>query len=114
MKKLICLFFCLALTLSLVSCSLDNTQIAKDEFSKYYNGKNDVVVISYDHILLFEEYEIDLEKINGKEESNNGLIITEDGFYFTTCKDDALFSSTLKIYKSDFKGENIELIYYIG
>ena len=42
------------------------------------------------------------------------MIITEDGFYFSTYKDDSMFSCTLNIYKSDFKGENIELIYSKG
>ena len=33
------------LFLFLTSCRQDNTQLAKDEFSKYFNGKDEVVLM---------------------------------------------------------------------
>ena len=44
MKKIF-LFILTILTLFLTSCGQDTTQVAKDEFSKYYNGKDEVVLI---------------------------------------------------------------------
>ena len=54
MRKIYLLFLTI-LTLFLTSCRQDTTQLAKDEFSKYYNGK-DEVVLNIDDNLYFENH----------------------------------------------------------
>ena len=62
----------------------DTTQLAKDEFSKYYNGKDEVVLNIEDN-LYFENYALDLNGLVKGNEHNNGLIINQRNFFFSTC-----------------------------
>lgn len=91
-------------------CRPDTTQLAKDEFSKYYNGKNEVVLV-LEHTLYFEKYEINLNRLKENEEANNGLIMKNDKFYFSTSKPNSMFNFTLNIYESDLSGAKVELVF---
>ena len=108
--KKICLLFLTILTLLLTSCRQDTTQLAKDEFSKYYNGKDEVVLNIEDN-LYFENYALDLNDLVKGNEHNNGLIINHRNFFFSTSKENSMFNFTLNIYESNFQGTDIELVY---
>ena len=108
--KKICLLFLTILTLLLTSCRQDTTQLAKDEFSKYYNGKDEVVLNIEDN-LYFENYALDLNGLVKGNEHNNGLIINHRNFFFSTSKENSMFNFTLNIYESNFQGTDIELVY---
>ena len=88
----------------------DNTQIAKNEFSKYYNGENDVVLNIEDN-LYFENYTLDLNGLVKGNEYNNGLIINQRNFFFSTSKENSMFNFTLNIYESNLQGTDIKLVY---
>jgi len=88
----------------------DNTQIAKNEFSKYYNGENDVVLNIEDN-LYFENYALDLNGLVKGNEYNNGLIINQRNFFFSTSKENSMFNFTLNIYESNLQGTDIKLVY---
>ena len=109
MKK-ICLLFLTILTLLLTSCRQDTTQLAKDEFSKYYNGKDEVVLNIEDN-LYFENYALDLNGLVKGNEHNNGLIINQRNFFFSTSKENSMFNFTLNIYESNLQGTDIKLVY---
>ena len=100
--------------LCLTSCGEDTTQQAKEEFAKYYTGENDIAVIYDDRIIYFEKYSIDLDEVYHKQESNNGLIIESDRFYFTTSESVGMFDYKLNVYESDLTGSEIKLIYSKG
>lgn len=108
--KKICLLFLTILTLFLTSCRQDTTQIAKDEFSKYYNGKDEVVLNIEDN-LYFENYALDLNGLVKGNEHNNGLIINQRNFFFSTSKENSMFNFTLNIYESNLQGTDIKLVY---
>ena len=109
MRK-ICLLFLTILTLFLTSCRQDTTQLAKDEFSKYYNGKDEVVLNIEDN-LYFENYELDLNGLVKGNEHNNGFIINQSNFFFSASKENSMFNFTLNIYKSNLQGTDIKLVY---
>lgn len=87
----------------------DTTQLAKDEFSKYYNGKNEVVLNIEDN-LYFEERIIDIDNLVKDNEFNNGLILKQDRFFFSTSVENSMFDFTLNIYESNIDGTNIKML----
>lgn len=109
MRK-ICLLFLTILTLFLTSCRQDTTQLAKDEFSKYYNWKDEVVLNIEDN-LYFENYELDLNGLVKGNEHNNGFIINQSNFFFSASKENSMFNFTLNIYESNLQGTDIKLVY---
>ena len=108
--KKICLLFLTILTLLLTSCRQDTTQLSKDEFSKYYNGK-DEVVLNIEDDLYFENYALDLNGLVEGNEYNNGLIIKQSNFFFSTSKENSMFNFALNIYESDLQGTDIKMVY---
>ena len=108
--KKICLLFLTILTFLLACCRQDTTQLAKDEFSKYYNGK-DEVVLNIEDILYFENYALDLNGLVKGNEHNNGLIINHRNFFFSTSKENSMFNFTLNIYESNLQGTDVKLVY---
>ena len=109
MRKIYLLFLTI-LTLLLTSCKQDTTQLAKDEFSKYYNGKDEVVLNIEDN-LYFENYELDLNGLVKGNEHNNGFIINQSNFFFSASKENSMFNFTLNIYESNLQGTDIKLVY---
>ena len=110
MKK----WFILFLTVCVVALSScwreDTTQSAKNEFSKYFNGK-DEVVLNIDDNLFFENYSLDLDGIVEDNEHNGGIIVKQDCLYFSTTKQNSMFDYTLNIFESNLDGTNVENIY---
>ncbi len=109
MKK-IYLFILTILTLCLTSCRQDTTQFAKDEFSKYYNGKIEVALVHND-IVHMEKNKIDLSTLVEDNEYNNGLIIKQNTLLFSTCVENKKFNFTLNIYESSFLGTKVKLLF---
>ena len=109
MKKIFVLLLTI-LTLLLTSCRQDTTQLAKDEFSKYYNGKDEVVLNVEDN-LYFENYTLDLNGLVKGNEYNNGLIIKQSSFFFSTSKENSMFNFALNIYESNLQGTDIKMVY---
>ena len=99
----------------LTSCWQDTTQEAKEEFSKYFNKKNEVVLILHDH-LYFEEYTLNIrEKIKENEiEYISGTCVFLNGLvYFVAVKTSnmGLKIDSLCVYSCNAQGENVKLIY---
>ena len=109
MKKIFVLLLTI-LTLLLTSCGEDTTQLAKDEFSQYYNGK-DEVVLNYLDNLYFENYSLSLSDLIEKSEFNNGLIIKQDKFFFSTSTENSMYDFTLNIYEANLQGTNVKMIF---
>ena len=109
--KKICLLFLTILTLLLTSCRQDTTQLAKDEFSKYYNGKDEVVLNIEDN-LYFENYALDLNDLVKGNEHNNGLIINQRNFFFSASKENSMFNFTLNIFLFLYKKYVIAHVLY--
>ena len=109
MKKIFISFFLIVITL-LNSCGEDTTQEAKDEFSKYFNEKNEVV-LNIGGYLYFENFTINLSDLVKDNEFNNGLIVYKDKLFFSTSKENSKFNFTLNIYESNLQGTNIKTIY---
>ena len=108
--KKICLLFLTVFTLLLTSCRQDTTQLAKDEFSKYYNGKDEVILHIEDN-LYFENHALELNGLLKGNEYNNGLIINQRNFFFSTSKENSMFNFTFNIYESNLQGTDIKLVY---
>ncbi len=101
---------CILLILYISISREDTTQIAKDEFSKYYNGKDEVVLNIEDN-LYFENYILDLNGLLKGNEYNNGLIINQSNFFFSASKETSMSNFTLNIYESNLQGTDIKLVY---
>ena len=112
MKKTLLVLLVL-LAMCLTSCFReDTTQLAKDEFSKYYNGKNEVVL--FDNDFYFENYVVRDEDL---EPTPYGCeVIYEGNIYYldltapTFPNFGPLFYS-IDVYTCDLNGENETLIY---
>ena len=110
MKKWFILFLTV-FVFALSSCwREDTTQSAKNEFSKYFNGK-DEVVLNIDDNLYFENYSLDLDGIVKDNEYNGGLFVKQARLYFSTSKQNFMFDYTLNIFESNLDGTNVENIY---
>ena len=93
--------------------------VVQEEFSRYYNGKQEVAMLMYSS-LCFNGYEINLNELIPGEEFNDGLLIKNNKIYFstTTCFYTHHLAPkpeeyTLNIYESDLSGTEISLIYSI-
>lgn len=110
MKKWFILFLTV-FAFALNSCwREDTTQSAKNEFSKYFNGK-DEVVLNIDDNLFFENYSLDLDGIVKDNEYNGGLFVKQNRLYFSASKQNSMFDFTLNIFESNLDGTNVENIY---
>ena len=89
------------------SCREDTTQLAKDEFSKYYNGKEEVVLF-IDDILHFQNNQLNLDTLVDGNEYRGGLIIEKNLLFFAATKDNSMFNTTLNIYQSNYQGTNVK------
>ena len=92
--KTICLLFLLILFLLLTYCRQDTTQLAKDEFSKYYNGKDEVVLNIEDN-LYFENHILENESLNPKN-SYGSIVFHENLIYYVS------INSLKKKYRNEF------------
>ena len=110
MRK-ICLLFLTILTLFLTSCRQDTTQLAKDEFSKYYNGKDEVVLNIEDN-LYFENHILERESLNPKN-SYSSIVFHENLIYYVSINNlkKKYRNEFINIYTCDCHGENTNIIY---
>ena len=110
MKK-ICLLFLTILTLLLTSCGEDATQLAKDEFSKYYNGKDEVVLNIEDN-LYFENHVLEKESFEPGI-SYGTMIFYEDLIYYISINslNKNYRNEYINIYSCNYYGENKKIIY---
>lgn len=82
----------------------DTTQLAKDEFSKYYNGKNEVVLVqAFD--VYFESYEVK----NVMAEFNS-IIFCDEIIYYINADSDSR-SMDINFYSCDYYFEKNKKIY---
>ena len=109
MKKVI-LLFVLCISFLFSSCSLfkDTTQEAKDEFSKYYNGKNDVVLYLFDW-LYFEENTLELNEIS----LFSSVAVVDQKVYYASVITSHMgyVTQAIEVYSCDYSGENTQLVY---
>lgn len=110
MKK-ICLLFLTILTLLLTFCRQDTTQLAKDEFSKYYNGKDEVVLNIEDN-LYFENHILEHESLNPKN-SYGSIVFHENLIYYASINSlkKKYRNEFINFYTCDCYGENTNIIY---
>lgn len=88
----------------------DTTQIAKDEFSKYYNGKNEVA-LNIDDDLYFEDYILEEKDINPNIRYLS-IIIREGKIYFiTTTSNQDIEGYVINVHSCGLKGENQEIVF---
>ena len=92
------------------SCREDTTQLAKDEFSKYYNEKEEVVLF-IGAILHFQNNQLNLDTLVDGNEYRGGLIIEKNLLFFAATKDNSMFNTTLNIYQSNYQGTNVKKIF---
>ena len=109
MKK-ICFLMISIFALLLASCGDDTTQLAKDEFSKYDSG-NDEVVLLHNDVIYTGKQELDFATLVKNEEPNNGILIKEDKILFSTSVQNSKFDYTLNIYETDLQGTETQLFF---
>ena len=112
MKK-ICLVVLMILTLFLTACGEDTTQLAKDEFAKYHNGK-DEVVLTIHNSLYFENHILKEESLDSGVIYGT-IVVYEKYIYYLTFDGEyeGLFkyrTDFANIYRCNFYGENITKI----
>lgn len=90
---------------------VDTTQLAKDEFSKYYNGKDEVVLNIEDN-LYFENHILERESLNPKN-SYGSIVIYEESIYYLSFETSKMGfkSDSINVYSCDFFGNSIERVY---
>lgn len=109
MKKKFILIILLMLPLS--SCNEGKISLVKEEFSKYYNGKSEVVVESYDDIIYGEDFEYSLNKLVDKNKFSGGYLYKNNKLYFSTYKRLSLTNYELNIYEANVDGTDINQIF---
>lgn len=109
MKK-ICLLFTL-LSLFLTSCREDTTQLAKNEFSKYYNGREEVVLNIEDN-LYFENHTLKRENLEHTH-LYGSIVIYEKSIYYLSLESSNIgFKNDSKnVYSCIVYGNNTEKVY---
>ena len=109
MKKIYLLFLTI-LTLLLTSCRQDTTQLAKDEFSKYYNGKDEVILNIEDN-LYFENHVLEKESFEPGI-SYGSMIFYEDLIYYISINslNKKYRNEYINIYSCNYYGENKKII----
>lgn len=106
----ICLLMISIFAILLTSCGDDTTQLAKDEFSKYDSGKDEVVLL-HNNVIYTGKQELDLATLVKDEEPNNGVLIKEDKILFSTSVQKSKFDYTLNIYEVEMQGAEVQLFF---
>ena len=87
------------------SCGEDTTQEAKDEFSKYFNGKDEVVLNIEDNI-YFENYILKKEDFEPSHLYGT-IIFYEKSIYYLSLAN----LNCINIYSCDYFGDNMQMVY---
>ena len=102
------------LTLFLTACGEDTTQLAKDEFSKYFNGK-DEVVLNLDDNLYFENRILKEESLEPWVSYYTTVVYKKSIYYasFDVSRVGLLKERIdfINIYKCDLYGKNTTKIF---
>ena len=106
MRKVAVLLITILFAFCSASCGEDTTQQAKDEFSQYYNGKNEVVVTLLKY-LYFEEYTLNIYDVC---KGYRKQIFHEDKMYVlaNVAVDNGY---RIEVYTCDLYGKNLTLVY---
>ena len=112
MRYVLSIILILAIVVSISSClpffnREDTTQLAKDEFSQYFNGKDEVALIHYGYYFYFESHCLkirDLEYYDGEP-----ALVIYDGLIYYLSKNYP--NDCVNFYSCDFYGNNIQKIY---
>ena len=90
----------------------DTTQLAKDEFAKYNNGKNDVVLFDVNG-LYFQDYT--LEDLENSDPHRTGFFLFyENTIYHPHVVSTGIFNEhreAIEIYSCDLHGKNSKLVF---
>ena len=109
MKKIVLLI--IACLIFLTSCRENTTQLAKDEFSKYFNGKNEVVLNIEDNI-YFENHILKRDNLNPKNIYNSIAFYNGSIYYLSLDSSKMGFRNDyINVYSTDFYGKNTKKIY---
>ena len=109
MKKLVLLI--ISCLIFLTSCMEDNTQLAKDEFSKYFNGKNEVVLNIEDNI-YFENHILKCDDLNPGNMYGSISFYNGNIYYLSLDTSKMGFKNDyINVYSTDFYGKNTKKIY---
>lgn len=94
----------------LINNNSENKQLVIDEFSQYYNGKNEVVLKAYDTI-YGENFNYNFNDLVENNSFNDGFIYKNGKLLFSTNEKISSSNTKLNIYESDINGTNIKLIF---
>lgn len=109
MKRAIALF-CLFVVL-LTSCREDTTQLAKDEFAKYHNGKNEVVLCIWTD-LYFEDHLLRSEDFHSQILYGSFAFYEGSVYYMSLDNTDGgSKNKRITVYSCDFHGNNTQKVY---
>ena len=102
----------LFILLSIVSsCGKDTTQLAKEEFAKYYNGIEEVV-LNIDDNLYFENRVLERDKFSIKPSYGTLILYEEMIYYFTVSNPSKEYrNEIINIYSCDLFGNNNNLLH---
>lgn len=89
----------------------DTTQLAKDEFSKYFNGKEEVVLNIEDN-LYFENRVLECESFEPKN-SYGSIVFHKDLIYYMSINSlkKKYRNEYIYIYSCDYYGKNTNIVY---
>lgn len=113
MKKRIgiCLAVIMLILVSLTACAPDTTQLAKEEFSQYYNGKNEVVLI-IDEDLYFEDHILDGDQLSPSIYYESMIVHNNSLYYLSVeCSNFNLSTDRFNIVSCDYRGNNTNIIF---
>lgn len=110
--KYLSMFLIFIFSFLLAQCYLgaDTSQLVIDEFSQYYNGKNEVVLKANDTI-YGEDYEFNFNDLVENNSFNDGFIYKNGKLLFSTNEKISSGNIKLNIYESNVDGTNINLIF---
>lgn len=108
---LTCFRILLTITILSTFCRKDTTQLAKDEFSKYFNGYDEVALETND-IIYLENTKLDVQTLLEDEALLINSVLAKKGrVLFATCVKNAKYDFTLNVYETNFLGTEIRLIF---
>ena len=110
MKRVIALL-CLFVVLLTTTCRKDTTQIAKDEFAKYHNGKNEVVLSLWNN-LYFEEHTLPSEDFHSRDLYRSIAFYKGSVYYMSLDNtDEGSKNKRITVYSCDLYGNDTEEVY---
>ena len=109
MKKII-LFVLIVFIFFSTSCSKDTTQEAKNEFTKYYNGNNEVVLILDYKSLFFENSILKLKDIDSSMHIGT-IMLCDNKIYYISYENLENKSILINFKWCDYFGNNTTILF---